>query len=481
MLRKSFDIIVGYTKKSFGIGYENKLPWNHIKEDMKRFAKITSTVSDSTKQNSVIMGRNTWRSLPDNSRPLPNRHNIIISKSLYVDDGTTKTFPCLNSALDYSYNNPLIEKSFVIGGGMVYDEAIKRMDLDEIHSTVIDRDCEADTFFPSMPKWLWKTGNEVSTISPDISFETWKNMSDPDSEEYAYLDSMRRILDEGEHITDRTGVGTISLFDENFKFSVTTINPDEPDQTKLSYRVPILTTKNLYLKGVIWELIWFLNGNTDSKWLSERDVHIWDGHTSAEYLKMKGLDYEEGELGPGYGHQWVNWGGDYKSRTGGVNQIQNVIKILKDNPESRRAILSAWNVGDLEQMALPPCHVMYIFKVSDHDKERKTLNCKVILRSNDMFLGNPFNIMSTVTLTILLSRALNMLPGKIAISIGDAHIYKNHIEQVMKQLKRVPLKFPLMSLEKEINSYDDMKNLIADDFVLDEYYKWPGIKAPMAI
>ena len=480
-MNKSFSIIVAHTKKSFGIGYNNKLPWKHIKEDMQRFARITSTASDPCKQNAVIMGRNTWESLPENSKPLPNRKNFIISKSLNINNSKTKTFPCLDTALSYSYDNPYIENSFVIGGEMVYNDAIKRRDLDQIHSTVIDRECKADTYFPPIPKYMYKINTENSIINNDVTFETYQNVSDPGSEEQLYLDCMRRILEEGEYIKDRTGVGTISLFDENFKFSINTINPDEIDQTKLKYRVPILTTKNLYLKGVLWELIWFLNGNTDSKWLSERDVHIWDGHTSAEYLKTRGLDYEEGELGPGYGHQWVNWGGDWNNKTGGINQIQNIIQILKNNPESRRAILSAWNVGDLEKMALPPCHVMYIFKVSDHDKEKKTLNCKVILRSNDMFLGNPFNIMSTVTLTILLSRVLNMLPGKIAISIGDAHIYENHTEQVKKQLERVPLKFPLMSLNKEINSYDDMTNLTADDFTLNEYYKWPGIKAPMAI
>ena len=478
---KSFSIVVAYTKKCFGIGFRNKLPWTHIKEDMNRFTKITSSVTDPNKQNSVIMGKNTWKSIPSNNKPLPNRINIIISKSLNINTDSVKTFPCLDTALEYSYNNPKIENHFVIGGEMVYRDAITRFDLKNIYASVIDRDCEVDTYFPKIPKWIEKIDTEESIINDDLTFDTYSNVSDPNSEEKMYLECMRRILETGEHIRDRTGVGTISLFDENLKFSIKTDNPDEVDQKKLSYRVPILTTKNLYLKGIIWELVWFLNGNTDAKWLSDRDVHIWDGHTSAEYLKTRGLDYEEGELGPGYGHQWVNWGGNLKDKTGGENQIKKIIEILKHNPESRRAVLSAWNVSDLDKMALPPCHMMYIFKVSNHNNKKKTLNCKVILRSNDMFLGNPFNIMSTTILTILLSRSLNMLPGEIAVSICDAHIYENHVEQTKRQLDRIPLKFPLMSLNKEINSYDDMVHLTPDDFVLNEYYKWPGIKASMAI
>lgn len=477
MAKRSFNIIVAHTK-NLGIGYNNKLPWNQIKEDMAHFKEITTRTVDTSKQNSVIMGRKTWDSIPEKYKPLPNRHNLIVSNTININNAYAKTFTDLDSALNYSYKNPEIEKTFVIGGGNVYKQAINRMDLDKIITTVVNTDYNCDTYFPNYPQWIVKK-NSVK-INDLMSIDTYENVADLESDEKSYLDCMKYILDNGEMIKDRTGVGVLSVFDKNLRFTINTINPDEKDQTKLKYRVPIMTTKNLYLKGVFWELIWFLQGNTDANWLKERDVHIWDGNTTKEFLKKRGLDYEEGQLGPGYGHQWVNWGGDWKTKTGGINQIKNIIDLLRDDPTSRRAVLSAWNVSDLNKMALPPCHIMYIFKVSDHNQKKK-LNCKVTIRSNDMFLGNPFNIMSTALLTIFLSRSLNMLPGDISISITDAHIYLNHVEQTKKQLSRIPLKSPILEINKNINNFDDIVNLTYDNIILSEYYKWPAIKAEMAI
>lgn len=478
MAKRSFNIIVAHSK-NLGIGNNNKLPWSQIKEDMVHFKEITTKTSESYKQNSVIMGRKTWESLPEKYKPLPDRHNIIISNSISVNSNNVRTFTDLDMALNYSYMNPMIENTFVIGGGNIYKQAIERMDLDKVIATSINNEYECDTYFPNYPIWLTKKDSKF--VNDLISIDTYENIAYPESEEKSYLDCMKYILDNGEVIKDRTGVGVLSVFDKNLQFTIDTINPDEKDQTKLKYRVPIMTTKNLYLKGVFWELIWFLQGNTDANWLKERQVHIWDGNTSKEFLEKRGLDYEEGQLGPGYGHQWVNWGGDWKTKTGGINQVKNIIDLLRNEPTSRRAVLSAWNVSDLDKMALPPCHIMYIFKVTDYGNEKKRLNCKVTIRSNDMFLGNPFNIMSTAMLTIFISRALNMLPGKISISITDAHIYLNHIEQTKKQLARVPLKPPILEINKNINEFDDMIKLTYDDIKLSEYYKWPGIKADMAV
>jgi dihydrofolate reductase/thymidylate synthase len=484
-----FNIITAFTKESKGIGYKNRLPWEFNKEDMAFFKQTTTKTEDPTKRNCVIMGRNTWDSLP--VKPLPNRVNIVISGKLsntifpVLQDKSHDVFKSLDEALTSCSSNSEIETVYVIGGQQLYEEAIKNEFLNEIHATVIEKEYECDTYFPVIPGYMKVTSSKESITNKEITYKTYKNMIDPHSEEHQYLNCLRKIMEKGEKVDDRTGVGTLSLFDENFNFSIITLNPEEEDQTKLKYIVPALTTKSLYLKGIILELIWFLRGETDATWLSDKGVHIWDGHTSKKHLQNNNLDYEEGQLGPGYGHQWVNWGGEWSSTNKeaqtGINQIQNIIELLSKSPSSRRAVLSAWNVSDLSKMALPPCHVMYLFKVSDHDKPKKTLNCKVILRSNDMFLGSPFNIMSATTLTILLSRILNMLPGKIAVSISDAHIYLNHLDQVKEQLTRPPLKFPVMQLNKSITCYEDTCELTYEDFGLTEYYKWPKISAKMAI
>ena len=197
--------------------------------------------------------------------------------------------------------------------------------------------------------------------------------------------------------------------------------------------------------------------------------------------KLGLYDYPEGELGPGYGYQWIHWGGDWRSGEGGINQIENIINTLKTDPFSRRMVLSAWNVSDLEKMALPPCHLMYIFKVSLDKDDNKVLNCKVILRSNDMFLGHPFNAVSASILTILVARCADMIPGKISLSISDAHIYQNHIEQVKTQLTREPNETPYVTLNKEINCYEDIVSLEYKDFTLSSYESWPRIPASMAV
>lgn len=484
---QKFNLIVAYTEHTRGIGFNNKLPWAYNKTDMDLFKSITTNTTKGF-TNAIIMGRNTWESLP--KKPLPGRVNIVITSKSIKDmnngvETPSEVFKQLNHALTFCNNNKSIESVFVIGGEQLYKEAIYKSELDKIHATMMFKDYECDTFFPKLPGWVKLVSQQTSTASPDQTYKIYQNVADPNSEEQQYLKCLQDILDKGEKVKDRTGVGTLSLFDQNFNFSIDTLNPEEEDQTKLQYKVPGLTTKNLYLRGIIWELIWFLRGDTDAKWLSDKKVNIWNDHTSRQHLDNTGLvDYKEGQLGPGYGHQWINWGGDWSPEKGsskGINQIKQIIDLLKKSPASRRAVLSAWNVTALPNMALPPCHILYMFKVTDHDKKKKKLNCKMVMRSNDMFLGSPFNIMSTAVLTILISRALDMLPGKIAISISDAHLYLNHLDQAKEQLQRIPLTFPIMKLNKKIGDYDDMIGLEWNDFEFSEYYHWPGIKADMAI
>lgn len=478
--KKKFNIVAAIVSNTNGIGLGGGLPWvKPIKEDMDFFKKITTETSGSGgKFNSVIMGRQTYESIPENYRPLKNRYNFVFSNRLNKD---TENMSFVKSIDDIFMHKDInkIEKHFVIGGSQIYKHFLNPcyVDLvDKIYLTHVNKNYESDTFFPPVPKWFKLVKEE--TLSADLTLKTYQNVANISSDEQNYLNCLKYVLENGEHIVDRTKVGTFSVPHQTISFDIKTI--DSVNQKDIIYYPPIMTTKSLFMKGVIWELIWFLTGNTNVKWLQERKVKIWDGNSSREFLDKVGLDYEEGMIGPGYGHQWVNWGGTTDAK--GINQIQNIIDLLRNDPASRRAVLSAWNVSDVPKMALPPCHLMYLFKVSDHNTPgKKKLNCMVILRSNDLFLGCPFNIASASILTILISRALNMLPGKLTLAISDAHIYANHVEQVKEQLARIPLETPSMTINKEINGHESMTKLVYDDFTFGNYYSWPAIKAEMAI
>jgi thymidylate synthase len=321
------------------------------------------------------------------------------------------------------------------------------------------------------PKYYKKTNDLQNFIAYSLDMDNLY-------QETKYLKAMKQILDEGEEVVDRTGVGTLSVFDMNLSFEITVSNPEAPPNEH-QYTLPIFTTKSLFFRGIVGELLWFLRGETDTKILSEQKIRIWDGNTSREALDKRGLSYEEGELGPGYGYQWIHWGATWPDRSSdaGINQIKQIIHTLQTEPRSRRMVLNAWNVDELDKMALPPCHMMYIFKVTNTN----VLNCKVILRSNDMFLGNPFNVVSASVLTILIARTVGMIPGRIALSITDAHIYMNHIEQVKEQLTREPREPPTLTIDVPINSYEDITNLNFNNFTLSKYSSWPRIDAPMAV
>lgn len=555
----TLGIVVAISQAN-GFGYKDPtkgLPWPHLKKDMSKFAQLTSTTFTTidasvseTKINVVIMGKNTYLSLPNNIRPLKDRLNFIVSSTMTADsvppESGVRVFKTLTDAITAAKTNPMVQHVFVIGGVRLCEEAMTMSICSHLFITEIHEKYDADVYFPNIcPKHYIKdvsttyeengiqlsdvvyrrvnddAGNEADRkidhfvrgyepishtgiagsahdpcqLRDDYSqyirnlfrYEQYDNASF----EYQYLDCMKRVMEKGERCSNRTGIDTISVFDENMYFDIQTLNDG-------SYQLPILTTKKIFLKGAVTELLWMLSGGTSAKWLQERDVHIWDGNSTREYLDKIGLkDYAEGELGPVYGHQWINWGSkEWRStsdvsvpqgantkdiKTAGINQIRNIIETIKKDSFSRRLVLSAWNVSDLDKMALPPCHIMYIFKVTDHDKPIKTLNCKLTLRSNDMFLGSPFNILNTAVLTILMSKACGMNPGRIAISITDAHIYVNHIESVKEQLSRVPFKFPSMRIDKKIDCWEDMLDLTIDDFKLQNYNSWPPIKAPMAI
>lgn len=262
----------------------------------------------------------------------------------------------------------------------------------------------------------------------------------------AYLDLMQHVLAHGTQKSDRTGTGTVSVFGYQMRFD-------------LQEGFPLVTTKKCHMKSIIHELLWFLQGDTNTKYLKENGVSIWDEWAD-----------EQGNLGPVYGKQWRSWA-TVDGRT--VDQIAEVVKQIKNNPDSRRLIVSAWNVGELDKMALAPCHAFFQFYVADGK-----LSCQLYQRSADIFLGVPFNIASYALLTLMMAQVCGLEPGDFVHTFGDAHLYSNHMEQTQLQLSREPRPLPVMRINP------DVKNIFGfrfEDFTLEGYDPHPAIKAPVAV
>jgi thymidylate synthase len=261
-----------------------------------------------------------------------------------------------------------------------------------------------------------------------------------------YLNLLQHILDTGASKTDRTGTGTTSCFGYQLRFD-------------LGKGFPFVTTKKLHLKSIIYELLWFLRGDTNTRYLKEHGVSIWDEWADAN-----------GELGPVYGKQWRSWEGTDGST---IDQIAQVVDQIRKNPDSRRLIVSAWNVADLPRMALMPCHALFQFYVADG-----RLSCQLYQRSADVFLGVPFNIASYALLTLMMAQVCDLAPGEFVHSFGDVHLYNNHVEQAKLQLSRQPYPLPVMKLNRDVK---DIFAFQIEDFTLENYQSHPAIKATVAV
>jgi thymidylate synthase len=261
-----------------------------------------------------------------------------------------------------------------------------------------------------------------------------------------YLALVRDILDHGAKKTDRTGTGTLSLFGPQLRFD-------------LAGGFPLVTTKKVHLRSIIYELLWFLRGGTNVRWLQENKVTIWDEWADAN-----------GDLGPIYGYQWRSWPAPDGRH---IDQMARVIDEIKRNPDSRRLVVSAWNVADLDRMALQPCHALFQFYVAEG-----RLSCHLYQRSADVFLGVPFNIASYALLTMMVAQVCGLQPGHFVLTFGDVHLYLNHVEQAREQLSREPRPLPTMRINPEVRSIDDFK---FSDFTLENYDPHPSIKAPIAV
>lgn len=462
-----FNIIISVDKEG-GISKDGNLPWDSP-EDMNFFKSVTT----GNGKNAVLMGRVTYDSIPGNFRPLRKRTNIVISSSINPsDEPLILVYSSLLEALKGLGNQNNYEEIFIMGGGLIYEQVLEHYLYlcDKIYMTKFKAAYQCDRFidltkierFPFSSDPVKSTDYSRFTYSPKIRHG-----------EYQYLKALNKTLESGDLKPDRTGVGTLSTFGVNFKFDIRST-------------IPIITTKQVWLEGVIRELLFFISGETDTKILERDGVNIWKGNTDKKYLEKIGLNYEEGVMGPCYPHQLRHYGAEYLGphesyENQGIDQLQNIIESIKRDPHSRRLIINYWNPQQLKEMALPPCHIIVQFNiVFDKTDATKYLDCSVYQRSMDAFLGCPFNIASYAILTHMIAFLTELKPRRLIYNIGDFHIYKNHIEQVKRQIIRTPRPFPTLTFRRqsEIKSIDDFT---LNDFMIEGYEPCSKIKAELNI
>lgn len=488
-------------KNKLALGRRGQLLFK-LKDDMNFFKNITInslSQSSSLRKNIVLMGRKTYFSIPIQYRPLSDRINIVLTRDpeliklspvpknlelvkdiYYTDMDTFKRI--------YHKYNPNV---FVIGGSELYNLFLNQ--ADRLYITQVQTEDGKDVKFIE--------GDEPDTFMNHFTSdyqligmsEKYKGMykgtslsyrvlhyrlSEKMSEEYKYLNFMNNILSNGNERSDRTGTGTVSLFGNQMRFDI-------------SQSIPLMTTKRVPFKTIVEELLWFCRGDSDAKVLQKKGIKIWDGNTSRDFLDNRGLfHYPEGIIGPQYGFLWRHFGAKYShsfgdtsqcdtSLIGGFDQLKYVEDLLKNDPFSRRIMISAWSPDRLHEQVLPSCHYSIQFYVTEENGERY-LSCMFTMRSNDFDTANNYNLICYSILTYILAKRHNMKPKEIIYTCGDAHIYSNHIEQVKEQLTRTPRPFPKVVVSDSVKN-KDWKDITVDNFDLVGYFPHPTIKIQMAI
>jgi dihydrofolate reductase/thymidylate synthase len=463
-----FNIVV-CTDYNYGIGKNNDMPW-HFNKDLQHFKILTigDVESSQNKYNVVIMGNNTYNSIPSQYRPLNKRINIILSRSNISTDIS------LLEDIEYIKHNPIyfnninnlllfldkikkyVNDCFVIGGSQIYNIFLDLKLINKIYLTKIkNKNYECDTFFNLE---VYKKQFELKSNSNYIDIDKKSNnifilinyeYDYINKEENKFIKTVNKILNKGVYNLDRSGVGTMSTFGKSFTYDIR------------NYRLPLFTHRKVFLRGIIEELLFFISGKTDTKILEEKNVNIWKGHTSREFLDSRSLQhYKEGSYGPSYGFQLRHFNADFiddnSDYTGkGFDQLEDVINQIKNNPTSRRILFTYWNPSALNKVPLPNCHILYQFHVNIETKE---LSCSFYQRSNDYMLAGVYNICSASILVFMLCHLTGYKPGKIIHNIGNIHIYMNQIEVVKEIIKNKPFNFPLLFIEdpkEEIKTIDD--------------------------
>lgn len=454
-------IIIGAVTKNLLIGKNNDIPWK-IFEDLISFRKMTMG-------NIVIMGRRTFESI---KKPLPGRKNIVLTNQKIESHEENLIFTDLKDLKGHLDND---KKWFVIGGAQIYKLFLDRTSI--LYLTWIDKKIEGGdecSFFPSFSGFklvefsplyysdFEKCNYRYLTYRPSLSV----------SGEYGYINLLKKVLTNGHYRSDRTGTGTIGLFGEQLRFDI-------------SETIPLLTSKFVSFDNIIKELLWFLKGQTDAKILSEQGVTIWNGNSTREFLDNRQLyEYEVGDIGPMYFFQVYHFNAEYKGcredyEGKGFDQMKKLYESLKNDPFSRRHLLTTFNPMALDKSVLAPCHGIVIqFYV--HEKDGKILSCHMYQRSVDLFLGLPYNIVSYALLTYIIAFQLDMKPGEIIISTGDTHIYLNHVEQIRQQLQNPIYPFPKVVLDPSIR-FKTLGEIDVKDFQVVGYFSNKVISGKMAI
>lgn len=507
------NIIVAYSKSNRGIGSNNQLPPWKLKNDLARFRLITKDAPEKTK-NIVIMGRKTWESLPASCRPLKGRINVVLTRNTSKEfkneiqsNADTYVYHDFNDCVQDLYikkseinvYNFKINKVFVIGGESIYREALNSKHCNRIIATEVYKKYECDAFFPEFsvtnPLKLEEANSSDFVISNVSKFMNENNGSEDiyyryitysrytpeyqeftnvplwqNHEEQQYLDCLHNIITNGIETQDRTNVGTYSLFAQKFTYD-------------LEDTFPALTTRRFFFRGIFEELMFYISGKTDNTILTDKNIHVWDGNTTREFLDKRGLShYPEGDLGETYGFNYRHYGANYidckQDYTGqGFDQLSYVIDLIKNNPNSRRMLINLWNPSTLHKAALPACMMQYQFYVNTRENK---LNLQVYIRSSDFFLANNWNACTAALLVHMICNldGVELTPGTLSVVTGDTHVYKSHLEQVKENLKRTPKPYPKLIVKNRAKNIEDY---VYGDFKLVGYHPDPSISAPMAV
>jgi dihydrofolate reductase/thymidylate synthase len=457
------NIIIAMTQ-DYGIGLKGRLPWN-IKEELQIFR-------NKTLNNILIVGRKTAETLPF----LKDRTIICITNNKNLDTSSykNKTIPFLlfDNAIKHCTLNYPTKKIFLAGGASLYTYIITNYYhlVKKIHISVIKDSYECDTFVPILSNNTNINTSIIKTLQHFTNF-THTTLINQQHTEYQYINLLKKVYLDGSKRVGRNGT-TISSFGEHFKFD-------------LRNGFPLLTTKKMFFRGIVEELLFFIRGHTNSKLLENKKINIWSGNTNRVFLDNNGhTSRPTGIMGPMYGYQWRHFNAEYDEKSGiplekGIDQLQLVIDLIKNDPHSRRIIMTDFNPLQSHLGVLYPCHSLILqFYV---DTESKTLDMYCFNRSSDIFLGLPFNIASSSLLLILIGKLTNLTPRYFNLSLGDAHIYEQHIDACKKQIERQPYIFPslIINPEKKLTTIKNIEHLEYTDFTLNNYQHHPAIKVQM--
>jgi len=428
--------IVVCTCRNGGIGQDGAIPWGRITEDMKLFRELTVS-------NIVVMGRKTFESI---GKHLPERDNIVLSQEHGWEETMKRTAELVKKHPG--------KKVFIIGGESIYRYALENLNVQRIHQSHLDEEYICDTHFPTS---LVK-GFEVSYVETlgESRPVTYTILSHYNREERDYLHLLKDLLQAP--VRQTRNAKCYTLFGRTLEF----------DLSRGTF--PLLTTKKMFLRGVFEELKFFLLGRRQTKELEAKNVNIWKGNTCREFLAQRGLPYEDGDMGPMYGYQWRNFNGD------GYDQFAKLMVNLKENPLDRRHLMTSFNPLQAEDGVLWPCHGISIQFDCEPHHGSYLLNCMMHQRSADTFLGLPFNIASYGILMIIMANILGYKPGRLIMTLGNVHLYEQHIEAATTQLQREPRPFPSLICGRK---FDNIEDITFDDFTLLGYTPYEKIEAPM--